>query len=71
MLKVCEQSRRIVLSVYEPRLKLYTPREKLGRVLCALLNTSLGPEGHVYIYIRKEHPAINIQLDSEVYSVVA
>ena len=70
MLKVCEQPRRIALSVYEPRLELYTSREKLGRVLCARPNTISRPEGRVYIY-EKGHPPIDIQPDSDVHSVVA
>ena len=71
MLKVCQQSRRIALSVYEPRLELYTSRENPGRVLCARPNTISRPEGHVFIYMRKGHPPVDIQPDSEVHSVVA
>lgn len=71
MLKVCEQSRRIALSVYEPRLELYTSREKPGPVLCARPNTISRLGGCVYIYVRKEHSPIDIQPDSEVHSVVA
>ncbi|KAH6667797.1 hypothetical protein B0J14DRAFT_601461 [Halenospora varia] len=70
MLKVCQQSRRIALSVYEPRLKLYISREKPGQVLCAMPNTISRPEGCVYIYMRKEHPPIDIQPDSKVHSIV-
>lgn len=71
MLKVCRQSRRIALSVYEPRLELYTSRENLGQVLYAGPDTISRLEGHVFIYIRREHPPINIQPNSEVHSVVA
>jgi len=71
MLKVCQQSRRIALSVYEPRLELYTSRENPGRVLCARPNTISRPEGHVFIYMRKGHPPVDIQPDSEVHSVIA
>jgi 2EXR family len=71
MLKVCQQSRQIALSVYEPRLELYTSREKPERVLCACPNTISRPEGHVFIYMRKGHAPIDIQPDSEVHSVVA
>ncbi len=71
MLKVCQQSRRIALSVYEPRLELYTSRENPGRVLYARPNTILRPEGHVFIYMRKGHPLVDIEPDSEVHSVIA
>jgi hypothetical protein len=71
MLKVCQQSRRIALSVYEPRLELYTSREKPERVLYARPNTISRPEGHVFIYMRKGHAPVDIQPDSKVHSVIA
>jgi hypothetical protein len=71
MLQVCEQSRRIALSLFKPRLELYTSREKPEQVLCARPNTLSRPEGHVFIYMRKGHTPIDIQPDSEVHSVVA
>lgn len=73
MLQVCQQSRGIALSLFEPRLELYISREKPERVLCARPNTLSRPEGHVFIYMRKGHKVtpIDIQPDSEVHSVVA
>jgi hypothetical protein len=69
ILKVCQQSRSIVLSVYEPRLELYIPREKPEQVLYTHPNTISKPERHVFIYMRKRGH-INIQPDSEVHSVI-
>jgi hypothetical protein len=34
-------------------------------------NTISRPEGHVFIYMRKGYPPVDIQLDSEVHSVIA
>jgi hypothetical protein len=71
ILKVCQQSRRIALSVYEPRLELYTSRENPGRVLWCSPKHHLKAGGtRLYIY-EKGHPPVDIQLDSEVHSVIA
>ena len=44
---------------------------KPKRILCARPNTISRPEGQVFIYMRKGHPPVDIQADSEVHSVVA
>ena len=71
MLQVCEESRQIALSLFEPRLELYTSREKPERILSACPNTLSRPEGYVFLYMRKGHTPIDIQPDTEVHSVVA
>lgn len=66
MLQICKKSRSIALSLFEPQLELYTPREKPERVLCARPNTISRPEGHVFIYMRKGVVSIFNQIQKSI-----
>ncbi|PVH69147.1 hypothetical protein DL98DRAFT_385313, partial [Cadophora sp. DSE1049] len=71
ILEVCKESRRIALSIYEPRLEFYTSQEKPGQVLCDRPSPMRRSDRRIAIYMRKEHAPIDIHPDSEVHSVVA
>jgi hypothetical protein len=67
MLETCKLSREIALSVFEPRIQLYTSEDK---VLCTTPNTGLESAKRIHIYTKTRHSDIEIRVGSEVCSVI-